>query len=243
MTRYQAWMWHICCVVLAGAVHIYAADWIAGVRAPLAPVSAMGGPDVVKVDIRLSQVTSVPVKTPASPLPVRKPCPVKKRRTAKKIKKKSCINAPDPAEPDRGASIDPSPVADVPAVSQGIPFTAKASTKPKNDMAPQEKSVDDVSDHPSLSKAALPPGMTRPIRPRYPRSSRLNREEGTVTLWFLVLENGRAKDIRVIESSGYTRLDHAAIGAVKSYRFIPAEEDHAPKESACSLAITFRLNT
>ena len=172
MTRYQAWMWHICCVVLAGAVHIYAADWIAGVRAPLAPVSAMGGPDVVKVDIRLSQVTSVPVKTPAPPLPVRKPCPVKKRKTTLKPKKRPCISAPDRIEPHRVASVDPIPVTDVPSAPRALPFTAKASTKPKNDMAPQEKSVDDVSDHPSLSKAALPPGMREFVEQHFPGHGR-----------------------------------------------------------------------
>ena len=88
-----------------------------------------------------------------------------------------------------------------------------------------------------------PPGVSGTITPRYPRSSRVKGEEGDVTLWFRVLENGRVEDIRVVKSSGFDGLDMAAEKAVMSHHFIPAQRNKQRLASACTLTITFRLKT
>ena len=88
-----------------------------------------------------------------------------------------------------------------------------------------------------------PPGVSGAITPRYPRSSRVKGEEGDVTLWFLVLENGRVEDIRVVKSSGFDGLDKAAEKAVMSHHFVPAQRNKQRLASACTLTITFRLKT
>lgn len=58
--------------------------------------------------------------------------------------------------------------------------------------------------------------------PAYPKLSRRLREEGVVTLDVLILPDGSVGDIRIKQSSGFERLDLAAIGAVKRWRYQPA---------------------
>lgn len=57
--------------------------------------------------------------------------------------------------------------------------------------------------------------------PSYPLESRRNMEEGTVTLGLLVGTDGRVAEITVANSSGFPRLDKAALEAVRKWRWTP----------------------
>ncbi|MBU1311336.1 MAG: energy transducer TonB [Gammaproteobacteria bacterium] len=59
--------------------------------------------------------------------------------------------------------------------------------------------------------------------PHYPQLSRKLREQGTVVLELTVLASGKVADVRVQQSSGYARLDKAALLAVKHWRYQPAQ--------------------
>ncbi len=50
---------------------------------------------------------------------------------------------------------------------------------------------------------------------RYPVRSRLNREEGPVTVRFVILDDGSVEGLSVMESSGHSLLDRAALEAVE----------------------------
>ena len=54
--------------------------------------------------------------------------------------------------------------------------------------------------------------------PEYPILSRRAGEEGKVTLRFTLAPDGTAQDVSVVESSGHSRLDRAAMDFVKSTR-------------------------
>lgn len=58
--------------------------------------------------------------------------------------------------------------------------------------------------------------------PRYPRLSKRLREEGLVILELLVLADGSVTEVKIKTSSGYIRLDKAALEAVKKWRYRPA---------------------
>lgn len=58
--------------------------------------------------------------------------------------------------------------------------------------------------------------------PSYPRLSKRMREEGVVILELWVLEDGTVAEITVRTSSGYPRLDNAALIAVSKWRYTPA---------------------
>jgi len=77
--------------------------------------------------------------------------------------------------------------------------------------------------------------------PAYPYLSRKAREEGVVTLKVLVGTDGRAKQLQVEESSGFDRLDKAALKTVRKWRFLPATQAGQPREAWVLVPVTFSL--
>jgi len=59
--------------------------------------------------------------------------------------------------------------------------------------------------------------------PVYPAQSRRMHERGEVRLRVLVSRDGLPMDIQLARSCGYTRLDQAALTAVRKWRFQPAQ--------------------
>lgn len=57
--------------------------------------------------------------------------------------------------------------------------------------------------------------------PRYPPISRRLGEEGTVALRIEVAPTGTVEGVEVVQSSGYARLDEAALDAARLWRFPP----------------------
>ena len=82
---------------------------------------------------------------------------------------------------------------------------------------------------------------TSAFRPEYPRVSRQRGEEGTVVLAVTVLSTGNAGNVEVLHSSGYRRLDRAAIEGARQTRFTAALEGDKPVDSVIELTFTFRL--
>ena len=83
----------------------------------------------------------------------------------------------------------------------------------------------------------------RPLsQPEYPPSSRRAGEAGTVILEVYVLETGRVGEAKVKQSSGFPRLDEAAIREVKrSWRLVPGTENGKPVPMWGQFAVTFKL--
>lgn len=79
------------------------------------------------------------------------------------------------------------------------------------------------------------------VEPTYPPQSRRLGEEGTVKLRILVDANGRPKDVQVMTSSGFPRLDQAAQEAVRRWRFVAATDGSRAVEAWTQVGVTFRL--
>lgn len=77
--------------------------------------------------------------------------------------------------------------------------------------------------------------------PAYPPTSRRLGEQGTVKVKVLVDEKGRPKEVLVGQSSGFARLDQAAIEAVRKWRFVAATDGQNAITTWTQVAITFRL--
>ena len=67
------------------------------------------------------------------------------------------------------------------------------------------------------------------------------REEGTVLLRVLVDRGARAGEVRVDASSGSSRLDRAAVEAVRRWRFVPAHRGGEPVAGWVVVPIAFSL--
>jgi protein TonB len=98
---------------------------------------------------------------------------------------------------------------------------------------------------PAAPAPIVPPDFTaaqlRNPGPAYPYLSRRAREEGVVLLKVLVGTDGRAARLEVEESSGFERLDEAALKTVGKWRFVPASQAGQPREAWVLVPVTFSL--
>ena len=88
------------------------------------------------------------------------------------------------------------------------------------------------------SGAAVITGLSRP---EYPRLSRIRGEEGSTVLSLEIHADGKLGDVEVVQSSGYQRLDKAAIKAIQKAGFIPAQKDGRTISSKKRIAFRFEL--
>ena len=71
-------------------------------------------------------------------------------------------------------------------------------------------------------KDIVPPKELRRPSVQYPPASQNDGDEGTVTLLLAVQTDGSISDIRIARSSGYQRLDAAAVRSLRQAKFQPA---------------------
>jgi periplasmic protein TonB len=145
------------------------------------------------------------------------------------------IETPPPYVPPPEISIeiavDSGPTTAISNVTSERPVATPPPAAPK----PVERQV--VKTPPSTQGRGA-----RITQPEYPPASRRAGEEGTVQLQVLVLESGRAGEVKVARSSGFPKLDEAAINEVKrNWRFVPGKEDGKPVSMWHTFAVTFRL--
>jgi protein TonB len=74
-----------------------------------------------------------------------------------------------------------------------------------------------------------------------PISIRLN-EEGKVGVRYVVSAEGNVTDVNITSSSGKERLDQAAVGMVKRWRFHPALQAGKPVAATLDAVVVFRLH-
>ena len=79
------------------------------------------------------------------------------------------------------------------------------------------------------------------VDPTYPPASRRAGEQGTVRLKVLVDTNGRPSNVEVAQSSGFPRLDEAAVQAVRKWRFEAATDGSKKIQAYTQVAVTFKL--
>lgn len=78
--------------------------------------------------------------------------------------------------------------------------------------------------------------------PEYPPQSRRLGEQGSLVLQALIDVDGRVLDSKLVQSSGFDRLDQAALDGIKSnYRFIPGMVDGKPRQMWYTFKFTWKL--
>jgi periplasmic protein TonB len=79
-------------------------------------------------------------------------------------------------------------------------------------------------------------------QPQYPLPSRRAREEGRVEVQTLVDALGAPQQVRVARSSGFDRLDAAALVAVRAARFKPHTENGVPRAFWVVVPVVFEMD-
>jgi protein TonB len=90
----------------------------------------------------------------------------------------------------------------------------------------------------------VPPSAVRYVKLpdlNFPALSKRAREQGTVVLRITVDVNGRLKQATVHRSSGFERIDQAALKDILSARFAPQTEDGKPVEWQTLAPLAYEL--
>lgn len=143
---------------------------------------------------------------------------------------------PEPAPPP------PAPLPPPPPPEKKPEPTPKPKPKPLPKAPPSERAVKAPEPEPTPAPAVAQPAEATPAAPApvlppradagqisnpapaYPSLSRRLREEGLVVLEILIRADGSVGEIKLKASSGFKRLDEAAINAVKRWRYQPATQ-------------------
>lgn len=113
-------------------------------------------------------------------------------------------------------ALPPAPPAPVSA-----PVAAPVASQP----APAAPAAPAAAQGPAIATGRdLTANLIAAEAPRYPLDSRRNREQGTVVLLVTVGPDGKVASIALSRSSGFDRLDRAALGAVRNWRWSPLRE-------------------
>ncbi|TDU30994.1 outer membrane transport energization protein TonB [Panacagrimonas perspica] len=162
------------------------------------------------------------------------------------------ITLPPPETPK--PKIEPPPPKPEPVKPKPKPQMIVAETATPSEMgAPMPEPVIPEPPPPPPPAPPAPPAPITPPNfvaayldnppPVYPSASKRLGETGTVLLRVLVDEHGQSKSIEVQSSSGYSRLDRAALDAVRKWKFVPAKQGDRAISAAVLVPLTFELKT
>lgn len=155
---------------------------------------------------------------------------------------------PVPAiQPPRPVQAQQQPV--VPAVAPTVTAATNAPspvTTPAPTMAPAATppaSTDTAMAAPEIT--VTPPAFNAAYlnnpAPAYPPASRRMREQGQVVLRVLVNASGRADDVQLRTSSGFSRLDDVARETVRDWKFAPARRGSEAIAAWVLIPISFKM--
>jgi periplasmic protein TonB len=153
------------------------------------------------------------------------------------------LQAPPPAPtpkqvPERVDLVNHHVRTDVPAPPLDFDFTPERVTDvpgPVTETGAGAGSADPVIAEPRIDPRR---GLSTPV---YPAAERRLAHEGTVVLAVLVAENGRVANVRIEQSSGYSRLDEAAAREAYRWRLIPGTRGGEPIAAWTRVPVTFQL--
>jgi periplasmic protein TonB len=166
------------------------------------------------------------------------------------------VEAPPIVEPIKAVFIDAPPVEPEPYVPPETPSVAQQQVVdvPLPEIPPmttpaESITVPPVAEVPPSAEPSAPAVMeakslsvTRRVEPVYPPASRRLDEKGVVGLRVLVDERGRPREVQVAKSSGFDRLDEAAVTAVRRWQFSPAMQESRAVTAWTRVNVVFQLN-
>jgi len=179
---------------------------------------------VAEVAPMFVSLVAPPAPQPAAPPPPPVPVPVPKIVLARPKPLLTAAPTPQPVAPSfTAAPPEPEPVAEpTPVAAVAAPAVA-AAPAPARDIP-----------------ASAVQYLQAPVL-AYPRLSRRAGESGRVLLRVFIDEAGLPAQLRVQSSSGYPRLDEAAIAAVQKARFKPYSENGRPMAGWALIPLSFDL--
>lgn len=139
----------------------------------------------------------------------------------------------------------PRPVAPVQPPSPNAPVAVEAQPPAPPAPAAPPVAAGPASEAPgAAAKVELPSTSAEYLQnpaPAYPPASRRAGEQGKVIVRVLIGPDGIAKEAELRQSSGYDRLDRAAIETVRKWRYVPGKRNGVPEAMWFNVPINFIL--
>ena len=195
----------------------------------------------VEVLARLMEPPVIAPPTPAvePPRPIAKaPPPVAKsippRAEAAPEKPPQATPRPQPAaQPQAVAEPAPSPAPNAPA---GLPAPAQPAPVAAAPATPTAPS-------PAVQLPSSDAEYLQNPEPKYPENSKRLNEQGTSTIRVLIGADGLPQQAEIGKSSGFDRLDRAALATVLRWRFVPGKRNGVPDAMWFSVPIVWKLTS
>lgn len=185
-----------------------------------------------------AQIVSEFISPPAPPAPQPDKAPAP--RPQPRPQPRQLPEPPAPPQPQpQPVAITPEPAAQPPAPAPAAaaqPAALEASAVAAAPAAPAAPPAAPRIELPSSDAAYL----NNP-KPAYPALSRRLGEQGKVVVRVLIGVDGRAQQAEIRSSSGYERLDQAALQTVRSWRYVPGTRNGVPEAMWFNVPIQFVL--
>ncbi len=187
----------------------------------------------------LAEEIVVPVEfiTPVTP-PVVKPPPV----------------PPKPSPSTKAPAVTPAPIPAPPVVPAPVPLAIADATPTANaplgvthapaavaPMAPAPQATSAPAPAPKVELPSSDAEYLHNPKTEYPRISKQRNEQGKVVVGVFIGTDGTAQKAEIKLSSGYERLDQAALATVKSWRYVPGKRGGVPEAMWFNVPINFVL--
>lgn len=128
--------------------------------------------------------------------------------------------------------------ADTPALT---PNSSNTQEAPASTAAASPSAASGKTGPPSLVEPSADADYLKNPPPGYPRISRRNGEQGTVIVRVFISTQGAPEKAEVRTSSGFARLDQAALEAVQRWRFVPGRRNGTPEAMWFNIPVRFIL--
>jgi protein TonB len=198
-------------------------------------------PEPVTLPVMIGQLVAPTPVTAPQPLPVQptpprprpvvrpRPAPVPPAPPAPLVPPLPTLTPlPAPAAPPSERAVTAPPAAPAEAAAPAA-TAAPASAFPS---APASAAAATTPAAPAVAEPVIGPRsdaahLSNPA-PAYPAISRRLGEQGRVLLDVYILPDGSVGELRLRRSSGFARLDDAALRAVRHWRYVPARRGDEP---------------
>lgn len=198
---------------------------------------------LVSVEV-LARLIEPPVIAPPTPV-VEPPRPVAKAPPPSVAKPIPPRAEATPEKPPQ-APLRPQPAPLPQAVAEPAPSaqTSPAPNAPTGLATPPQSAA--VSAAPTAPAVQLPSSDADYLQnpePKYPENSQRLNEQGTSTIRVLIGADGLPQRAEIGKSSGFDRLDRAALATVLRWRFVPGKRNGVPEAMWFSVPIVWKLTS
>ena len=196
---------------------------------PVQVLARLMEPPAVAPPLPVVQAPRPVAKTP--PPPVAKPVPPRAEATPEKPPQ---APARPQAAPQPQAVAEPAPPSPAPNAPTALPAPPQPTPVAAAPAAPAQ---------PAIQLPSSDADYLQNPEPKYPENSQRLNEQGTSTIRVLIGADGLPQRAEIGKSSGFDRLDRAALATVMRWRYVPGKRNGVPEAMWFSVPIVWKLTS